>query len=482
MRIALLFLALFVGVLQALAQPDPDTLWTRMHYDHDMIREIIPNGNGFLAITSTDLLWIDQTGTISQSHRYWQIDSLFISLRAVGVLSDGRIVLAGSGQVGDAILRAYAVVFTVESTGAIQWSRVYGIPEAISNGFRDFIVTDQDEIVAVGSASQEAEFSPSTTVVRLAADGNIIGEYYLDRAFTIAYSVNRTADGDFMICGLSEYSVSNYTGRLWIARFGQTGDIQWQWESELQVYRVFPRMRPVSQSRHVVVATHYNFNLGEHLDPIIASINEDGTFQWFRELQSPSMLRDVFEAHNGTFVAVGTSFEDFCQAQDRLYLGAFSSDGDSMWSQWYDVRDWRTEFGNAVCRTEDNGYLIGGGYGDCTTGTYPDPFYSYLIRTGPDVMTELDKPIPIAGSFTLSAYPNPFNPATTITFSLSQQSPVCAVDYNRLGQEVLTLVDESMKAGNHELIFDGSKLTSGLYFVRVTAGNETNMVKAALIK
>ena len=66
-------------------------------------------------------------------------------------------------------------------------------------------------------------------------------------------------------------------------------------------------------------------------------------------------------------------------------------------------------------------------------------------------------------------YPNPFNPVTTISFSLPVLSRVSLKVYDITGRLVDEILSLNIKAGNHELQFDGSKLASGLYFYKLTA-------------
>jgi len=79
-------------------------------------------------------------------------------------------------------------------------------------------------------------------------------------------------------------------------------------------------------------------------------------------------------------------------------------------------------------------------------------------------------------------YPNPFNPSTKIEFALPKQSAVDIKVFNVLGQEVATLVQETLGAGNHAVTFNAKNLASGLYFYRITAGQFTSVKKMMLLK
>jgi len=78
--------------------------------------------------------------------------------------------------------------------------------------------------------------------------------------------------------------------------------------------------------------------------------------------------------------------------------------------------------------------------------------------------------------------PNPFNPTTSIKYSLPEQQFVSLKIFDILGKEVATLVNEIKPAGNYEVNFDASNLSSGVYFYQLRAGNFTEMKKMILIK
>jgi len=102
-----------------------------------------------------------------------------------------------------------------------------------------------------------------------------------------------------------------------------------------------------------------------------------------------------------------------------------------------------------------------------------------------------DEKEPIASSFKLEQnYPNPFNPSTNIQFRISNFEFVNLKVYDVLGNEVVTLVNEELSAGEYEVEFNavglpsrqGSALTSGIYFYTLTAGNFRGTKKLVLLK
>ncbi|MCU0343792.1 MAG: T9SS type A sorting domain-containing protein [Ignavibacterium sp.] len=79
-------------------------------------------------------------------------------------------------------------------------------------------------------------------------------------------------------------------------------------------------------------------------------------------------------------------------------------------------------------------------------------------------------------------YPNPFNPITTINYSIPNSSFVKLVVYNSIGQEIANLVNETIAAGNHNVEFNASNLTSGIYFYSIQAGDFVQTRKMIFLK
>jgi uncharacterized protein (TIGR02145 family) len=89
----------------------------------------------------------------------------------------------------------------------------------------------------------------------------------------------------------------------------------------------------------------------------------------------------------------------------------------------------------------------------------------------------------IKDHFTLMQnFPNPFNPSTTIMYSIPYSQFVTLKIYDILGKEITTLVNEEKQRGNYQVEFNGSKLSSGIYFYKLLFGNSVINKKMLLLK
>jgi hypothetical protein len=85
-------------------------------------------------------------------------------------------------------------------------------------------------------------------------------------------------------------------------------------------------------------------------------------------------------------------------------------------------------------------------------------------------------------SLILSAFPNPFNPSTTIHFELAHAGKVTVNIYDVMGRRAATLLDGPAIAGSHDLHFDASHLSSGVYFARLESREGIRVAKLLLMR
>jgi len=109
-----------------------------------------------------------------------------------------------------------------------------------------------------------------------------------------------------------------------------------------------------------------------------------------------------------------------------------------------------------------------------------------VAKTWTNIVANVKNVSTVAESFSLSQnYPNPFNPNTTISFSIPTNGFVNLKVFNMLGQEVSSLVTSQLTAGTYNVDFNGSKLTSGVYYYKLNYidvnGKEFSDVKKLML-
>ncbi len=90
-------------------------------------------------------------------------------------------------------------------------------------------------------------------------------------------------------------------------------------------------------------------------------------------------------------------------------------------------------------------------------------------------------------TFSMFNYPNPFNPSTTIAFSIPETGRVRVSVYNVKGEKIKDLLNTEMTRGNHRLVWDGKdtnnrNVASGIYFIKLESVGKTSIRKAMLMK
>ncbi|MEW6006349.1 MAG: glycoside hydrolase family 2 TIM barrel-domain containing protein [Stygiobacter sp.] len=167
-------------------------------------------------------------------------------------------------------------------------------------------------------------------------------------------------------------------------------------------------------------------------------------------------------------------------------FGNENENGHLMGTTWWCIYDW---FQN---KQKKNGWQTMGLFGmDRITekpvaGTLRTAYLPYASKEGIPVSVEKNVDA-IPSEFVLyQNYPNPFNPTTIIKYSIPtgvETSYMTSLRiYDILGKEVATLVNERQPAGNYEVKFDGSNLSSGVYFYKLQSGSFVQTKKFILMK
>lgn len=109
--------------------------------------------------------------------------------------------------------------------------------------------------------------------------------------------------------------------------------------------------------------------------------------------------------------------------------------------------------------------------------SFPDATISYMR-----FVTGVDEGTTPVGYMLSQNYPNPFNPSTKIRFTLDKAGVTTLVIYDVLGRECSVLINDALEAGLHEVEFDASKFSGGVYFYRLNSGTYSMTGKMILLK
>jgi hypothetical protein len=203
-----------------------------------------------------------------------------------------------------------------------------------------------------------------------------------------------------------------------------------------------------------------------------------------------------------SITASGTNL--FACTWGGVYL---STNNGSNWTQSGLTNKWVNSIvgigGNLFAETKDSIYLStnNGTNWTAVSNSLANPYLNCISVSGTDLLvgtndggiwrrplSEMitgveDKTNVLPKNFSLSQnYPNPFNPTTTIHYSVPKTSFVTIKVYDMLGKEIATLVNQEKSAGNYTVQFNGSNLSSGIYFYRMRSGNFVETKKLLLLK
>ena len=169
---------------------------------------------------------------------------------------------------------------------------------------------------------------------------------------------------------------------------------------------------------------------------------------------------------------------------DGTGIGYFAFSGETAgWKKGSFFIDSGTAFDGMYCDNEHAGgthYQEGGWKAnEFTSGTYfiGHDSISGMITSGVGVEDDAPAAFSVAQNS-----PNPFNPTTTISFSLAEAGNVTVEVYNVAGQKVDTIVDGFMSTGSHSMVWDASDFSAGVYFYTVKSGGFSNTMKMTLLK
>lgn len=148
----------------------------------------------------------------------------------------------------------------------------------------------------------------------------------------------------------------------------------------------------------------------------------------------------------------------------------------------FDLQGFTADSGKVIRTSNtESGIVVNANYNGTTPLEFPARSITTIQFFG-DVVTSVNEKLTAPSQFSLTQnYPNPFNPSTTIQFSVPVKSNIRLLLVNMLGQVVTTIVEGEYQAGNHQIIFTGKNIPSGVYFYRLETDRGYTQTKKLLL-
>jgi hypothetical protein len=479
----LICLSIAIGITNLVSAEEGDLLWSRtysINQGSEAYSLVETEDGGYLLVGSTfqesdrDVLWLKTSANgdslWSQTFDVGHNDAAL----SITATSDGNYAL--TGLISD--YQNYYMDFLlqkVDPSGDIIWTRFYGTFD--DDYAYDVIETDDHGflIVGVGNNYQHCANGGFLWMVKTDVNGDSLWcRFHEGDLWSAAHSVIETMDGGYLIAG--HRVIEETWMRAWLLKTDSNGDTTWTRilgnENENEARYVI-----ASSDGNYVVAGWSGSYWGES-DAFLMKVSADGDSVWWRTFggMEHDEAHAIIETDDGGYLLVGSS-EPETDFNRELYVVKTSVDGDLMWERTYGGND--ADIGYSVIQTIEGNYVISGIH-------YPNSgdisnVYLACLEGPPTGIAGEPQMQPMGFTF-ISAYPNPFNPSTTISFHLPIASEVTLHFFDTSGRKVGARFITPYPPGAHAIPFDGTNLPSGIYIYRLTAGDFQASGKLVLMK
>jgi len=481
----LMFLALLAGTACA---SEGDSLWSHTYggVDDDVAWSIIPSGDGGYLLAGRTasfgagpsdiwLIKVDAQGDSLWSRTYG--GSSYEDVGGIIPSGDGGFLLAG-GTDSFGAGQADMWLVKVNAQGDSLWSHTYGgglddwAYAIIPSGDGGFLLLGETYSFSVGDGG--------VWLMKVDAQGNFLWhQFYGGTEWDAAYSIIPSNDGGFLLAG-ETYSFGAVNRDMWLLKANANGDSIWShiyggndWDAAYSIV-------PSGDGGFLLAGDTWSFGPGSR-NMWLVKVNADGDSVWSRFYGGgEEYANTIISTGDGCFLLAGST-DSFGAGSQDMWLVKVNSQGDSLWSHTYGAGT--TEAGFSVIPSEEGNYLLAGYFGGSAPWG-PDMWLVCVEGLGTHVPPESEPIHP--SSFCLHpCHPNPFNPATILTFDLPVASLVKLEVFDINGRPIMSGSEATptmFPAGTHQIPFDGSDLPSGIYLARLTAGAWQQTQKLILLK
>lgn len=468
-----------------LSQIEPDSLWLQTYGGNSVetgfsVIETSDDGYVFAGNTRSFgngcndvyLVKTDENGNEVWSKTYGGSD--LDSAETVIETSDNGFFITGYTYSFNSMRSAIYLIKTDENGDSL-WTKV--IDETGCQFGRGGIQTSDGNFVVVGY--EKCDDLGRMILLKTDEGGNILWSHYicgngLD-VFSSGSCVQETSDSQLIITGCTNSAAQDY-GNVYLVKADANGDTLWtrHYDDGSSCSGTF--VQQTNDGGFVIVGIVLD---GLSHNIVLKKTNESGEHQWTSVFGGQADYQGfcVRQTNDEGFLIAGSK-ANLLTNSSEAYILKTNSVGDSIWSQSYGS-NWSGATNLIV--TDENEYVVVGSINGTIFQQQSDAF---LLKLGYTTYAEDGiNPTP----FGLSNYPNPFNPQTSISFSVPSEQQIELSVYNIKGQKVVDLVRDTLPSGTHSVVWEGKDamgrhVTSGIYFYQLKTPTHTQTEKMILLK
>jgi hypothetical protein len=469
-RMMPILMALMIASL-ANAQP-PDTLWMRTFggADLDVFYDVkcTPDG-GYIAAGETwslpghDVDWL-VVKTDSMGHGEWTrtFGSVYDDRAAAVVVTEDGYTIAGHISGDTSRYQDFGLIH-LNASGDSLWGHTYG-------GRRDDVchglcrTSDGGYALTgfTGSFGYGGGGGRDVWLLKTDVDGDSLWSHtYGGSGWDSGWTPVQTSDGGYAI-GASTGSYGAGAYDMWLIKTDSQGDSLWSRTYGGGGFDEVRDMQPTADEGYILVGYTDSFGHG-YENGYVVKTDSYGVMQWSRAFGyvETTYAKCVLPLIDGGYV-IGGSYS-YGTGEVPNWLLRTDTNGDSLWGRIWGSG--QADGIDALALTPDGGYILAGGWNWDIEGISSGD--AALTKTTRDPLHSTIRYVPKASELALTAYPNPFNPSTMLSFSLPVPSQVNIRVFDITGRLVTTLANSRFFAGTHAVQFDGSALASGVYIARI---------------
>ena len=409
----IIFLCAAIALTAMTSLAQPGTLWTRTYGGNSdeyafAVQQTADGGyvmtgktqsfgagdtDFYLVKTNTlgDTLWTHTYGGAYHDEA-WSVEQT----------TDGGFILAG--WTDDTSGAGYADFYLVKtgSSGNPLWARTYG-GSSEDRATAAHQTADGGYIVAGYTQCYGAGYYDFYLIKTNSAGDTLWTRTYGGTEGEFAYSMQQTDDGGYIIAGLTNSFGAGFND-FYLVKTNSSGDTLWTRTYGGTGYEVAYSVQQTDDGGYIV-AGETKPSVAAYADFYLVKTNSSGDQLWTRTYggSNRDWAHSVQQTADGGYIVAGMS-QSFGENWGQFYLVKANSQGDSLWSCTYGGIDWDEAY--SVQQTDDGGYIVAGWCVSNAAGTFKD---FYLVKTGPDPASVEENFILHPSSFILSSYPNPFN-------------------------------------------------------------------------